>query len=150
MEAHLSPVDQFFLFLFPALVSGRLLDLGYFRSTLIVASINLVVCTLLITQCHEVWQLLICQGFGIGVSFQQSLSPLQILISPIHCYQMSCGLVYGPMMSVLAHWFKKRRSTALGIVTFSASIGGIVFPVVFRNLLSTIGYAQIVDLRITT
>ena len=65
-----SPVDQYFLCLFPALISGRLLDLGYLRSTLIVASINLVLCTVLIAQCHEVWQLLLCQGFGIGVSLQ--------------------------------------------------------------------------------
>ena len=44
-------------------------------------------------------------------------------------------------MSVLAHWFKKRRSTALGILAFGSSIGGTVFPVVFRNLLVTVGYA---------
>lgn len=43
-------------------------------------------------------------------------------------------------MSVIAHWFKRRRSTALGIVTFASSIGGIVFPVVFRNLLITVGF----------
>lgn len=47
-------------------------------------------------------------------------------------------------MSVMAHWFKRRRSTTLGIITFAASIGGIVFPVVFRNLLITIGCAEIV------
>ncbi|KAF8265572.1 MFS general substrate transporter [Lactarius quietus] len=110
---------QVTLFMLPALISGRLFDLGYFRSTLTVASLNLVVCTILMAECHEFWQLLLCQGFGIG---------------------MSCGLVFGPVMSVIAHWFKKRRSTALGIVTFASSIGGMVFPVVFQNLLITVGF----------
>ena len=145
-----SPVDQYFLCLFPALISGRLFDLGYFHSTLIFASTNLVVCTFLIAQCHEVWQLLLCQGFGIGVSLWQHLSPLQDLISAIRCSQISCGLIFGPVISVLAHWFKKRRSTALGIVTFASSIGGMVFPVVLRNLLITVGYAQIMNLRLPT
>jgi MFS family permease len=48
-------------------------------------------------------------------------------------------------MSVLAHWFKKRRSTALGIIAFASSIGGTVFPVVFHNLLVSVGYAQIMN-----
>ena len=53
-------------------------------------------------------------------------------------------------MSVIAHWFKKRRSTALGINAFASSIGGTVFPVVFRNLLMTVGYAQLVNLQISS
>ena len=52
-------------------------------------------------------------------------------------------------MSVIAHWFKKRRSTALGINAFASSIGGTVLPVVFRNLLIAIGYAPLMNLRIT-
>ena len=50
-------------------------------------------------------------------------------------------------MSVISHWFKKRRSTALGIIAFASSIGGTVFPVVFRNLLDTVGYARTMNLR---
>ncbi|KAI9432733.1 MFS general substrate transporter [Lactarius indigo] len=110
---------QFALIFFPALISGRLFDLGYLRSTLIIASINLVACTVAIGECHEFWQLLLIQGFGIGIS---------------------SGFVFGLVMSVLAHWFKKRRSTALGINAFASSVGGTVFPVVFRNLLITVGF----------
>ncbi|KAI9464986.1 MFS general substrate transporter [Lactarius psammicola] len=105
---------------FPALISGRLFDLGYFRSTVIFASINLVVCTFLIAECHEYWQLLLCQGFGIGIS---------------------CGLVFGPAMCVIAHWFKKRRSTALGITAFASSIGGTVFPSSISQLAPNIPYS---------
>ncbi|KAN0140868.1 Major facilitator superfamily domain containing protein [Lactarius tabidus] len=110
---------QFSFIFIPALIVGRLFDLGYLRSTIIVSSINLVACTLLIAECHQYWQFLLCQGFGIGIS---------------------CGLVFGPVMSAMAHWFKKRRSTALGILAFASSIGGTVFPIMFRNLLVTVGF----------
>ncbi|KAI9459459.1 MFS general substrate transporter [Lactarius psammicola] len=110
---------QFSLIFFPALISGRLFDLGYLHSTLIFASTNLVTCTFLVAEYHKFWQLLLFQGFGIGIS---------------------CGLVFGPVMSVITHWFKKRRSTALGIIAFATSIGGTIFPVIFRNLLVTVGF----------
>ncbi|KAI9459461.1 MFS general substrate transporter [Lactarius psammicola] len=110
---------QFSLIFSLALIAGRLFDLGYLRSIIILASINIVTCTLLIAECNEFWQLLLCQGIGIGISG---------------------GLVFGPVMSVIAHWFKKRRSTAFGIIAFASSIGGTVFPVLFRNLLVTVGF----------
>jgi hypothetical protein len=76
-----SRVDQFAFVFIPALISGRLFDLGYLRSTLILASINLVVCTFSIAECHEFWQLLLCQGFGIGVSAKPFLRLSNILMS---------------------------------------------------------------------
>jgi MFS transporter, MCT family, solute carrier family 16 (monocarboxylic acid transporters), member 10 len=42
-------------------------------------------------------------------------------------------------MSIIAHWFKKKRGTALGFIAFASSIGGTVFPVAFRNLHDTVG-----------
>ncbi len=42
-------------------------------------------------------------------------------------------------MSTIAHWFKKRRGTALGVVAFASSLGGTLFPVVFRNLTDIVG-----------
>ena len=70
----LTTVGQFTLVFFPALIGGRLFDLGYVRGTLLFASINLVACTFSIAESHQFWQLLLCQGFGIGVSLQKSLS----------------------------------------------------------------------------
>ncbi|KAI0306270.1 MFS general substrate transporter [Multifurca ochricompacta] len=110
---------QYALVFFPALISGRLFDIGYLRGPLILASINLVLCTFLIAECQKYWQFLLCQGFGVGIS---------------------CGLIFGPVMSVVAHWFKKRRSTAMGVVAFASSIGGTVLPIAFRNLNATVGF----------
>ncbi|KAH9180805.1 MFS general substrate transporter [Lactarius sanguifluus] len=110
---------QFSLIFLLALIAGRLFDLGYLRGILILSSINLVACTILVAECSEYWQFILCQGFGIGISG---------------------GLIFGPVMSVIAHWFKKRRSTALGIVASASPIGGTIFPIVFRNLLATVGF----------
>ena len=40
------------------------------------------------------------------------------------------------------------RCTALGVIVFTSSIGGTVFPVVFRNLLVTVRYVRIKNLRL--
>ncbi len=53
----------------PGLIFGRLFDMGYLRLPVAVASALLVLCTFLTAQCTEFWHFLLCQGFGIGVSF---------------------------------------------------------------------------------
>ncbi|KAI9511091.1 MFS general substrate transporter [Russula earlei] len=110
---------QYALVFFPGLVIGRLFDIGYLHVPVILASIILVLCTFLIAECHEFWHFFLCQGFGVGIS---------------------SGVIFGPVMSVIAHWFKTRRSTALGIVAFASSVGGTVFPVAFRNLHMAVGF----------
>ena len=52
-------------------------------------------------------------------------------------------------MSIIAHWFKRRRSTAMGVVGFASSIGSTLFPVAFHNLNITVGCVQIVFYRPT-
>jgi MFS family permease len=54
--------------------------------------------------------------------------------------QLACGVIFGPTISVVSHWFKKRRSTAMGIVACGSSIGGTVFPIAFRNLVDVVGF----------
>ncbi|KAH9955222.1 MFS general substrate transporter [Russula dissimulans] len=110
---------QYALVFFPALVVGRLFDLGHLHVPFALASINLVLCTFLVAECRELWHFLLCQGFGVGIS---------------------CGVIFGPVMSIIAHWFKKKRGTALGFIAFASSIGGTVFPVAFRNLHDTVGF----------
>ncbi|KAH9981764.1 MFS general substrate transporter [Russula compacta] len=110
---------QYALTFFPALFTGRLFDIGYFRVPIIIASMNLVLCTFLIGECHKYWHFLLCQGFGVG---------------------LSTGIIFGPVTSIIAHWFKRRRSTALGVVSFTSSIGSTVFPVAFHNLNVTVGF----------
>ncbi|EIN07031.1 MFS general substrate transporter [Punctularia strigosozonata HHB-11173 SS5] len=110
---------QYSLTFLPGLVTGRLFDIGYFRVPLAVASALLVMATFLIAECTEYWQFLLCQGLAVG---------------------LACGTIFGPTMGVISHWFKRRRSTALGIVAIGSSTGGTVLPIIFRNLVGPIGF----------
>jgi hypothetical protein len=51
----------------PGAITGRMLDLGYFKLPLAIASAVLVVCAFLVAECKEYWQFLLCQGIGMGV-----------------------------------------------------------------------------------
>ena len=42
-------------------------------------------------------------------------------------------------MAVIAHWFKKRRGFAMGVVAVGSSIGGTLFPIAAKKLIFTVG-----------
>lgn len=54
--------------------------------------------------------------------------------------QLACGTIFGPTAAVIAHWFKKRRGFAMGLVAVGSSVGGTVFPIAARNLIPLVGY----------
>lgn len=102
----------------PGLVVGRLFDLGYFRQTFFVCSVILVVATFLTAECKEYWHFLLCQGFAVGIG--------------------SAGLA-NPTTAVVAHWFRKRRGLAMGILAIGSAIGGTVLPIATRKLIPEVG-----------
>ncbi|KAJ3479495.1 hypothetical protein NLI96_g9017 [Meripilus lineatus] len=110
---------EYALIFIPGLVAGRIFDMGLFRIPLLLASIAVVAATFLIAECKEYWQFLLCQGFAVG---------------------LSCGVIFGPMLGVNAHWFKKKRGLALGLVALGSSIGGTLFPIAARNLIAAVGF----------
>jgi len=110
---------QYALTFFPSLFTGRLFDLGYFRLPMFIFSVALVACTFLVAQCTQYWHFLLCQGIALG---------------------LSTGILFGPTLSCVAHWFKKRRSLAYGVVATGSSIGGTLFPIVVHNLIPRVGF----------
>ncbi|KAF8875255.1 MFS general substrate transporter [Mucidula mucida] len=110
---------QYCLVFFPAFVAGRLFDLGYWPPVFLGCSVLLVTATFLIGQCHEYWQFLLCQGFAVGIA---------------------CGGIMSPTTAVLAHWFKRRRGLATGLMAVGSSIGGTIIPIAARNLIPKVGF----------
>ncbi|KIK92799.1 hypothetical protein PAXRUDRAFT_553782 [Paxillus rubicundulus Ve08.2h10] len=110
---------QYALLFLPGLVTGRLFDLGYFKIPFFVASCVLVACSFIIAECTKYWQFFLVQGLGVGIS---------------------SGVLFGPMVGIVFHWFNKRRGLALGITAMGSSLGGIAFPVVAQNLLPQVGF----------
>ncbi|KAF9781198.1 MFS general substrate transporter [Thelephora terrestris] len=110
---------QYALIFLPGLLAGRLCDLGYYKRTLFISSVILVVATAAIAECKEFWQLLLCQGFLTGIS---------------------CGMIFGPIPIIISHWFKKRRSLAFGISATGSAIGGTVIPIASSHLVNIVGF----------
>ncbi|KAJ7031264.1 MFS general substrate transporter [Mycena alexandri] len=102
-----------------AILMGRLFDNGWFALPAACASVALVTLTILTGQCTEFWHFLLCQGFAIGAA---------------------CGVIFGPTLAIVSHWFKRRRSTALGIVAAGSSVGGLIIPIMVQKLIPQIGF----------
>ncbi|KAF7344123.1 Riboflavin transporter mch5 [Mycena venus] len=103
----------------PGVFVGRLVDVGVFRATFALGSLLIIVGTFLIPVCTLFWHFLLCQGFMIG---------------------LGCGLTYGPCITVVTHWWKRKRGLALGVASSGSAVGGIFFPVVLRNILPKLGF----------
>ncbi|KAH7341378.1 MFS general substrate transporter [Rhizoctonia solani] len=110
---------QYALVFLPGLVTGRMFDLGYYRGPQLIAAAVFVAGTFLTAECREYWQFLLCQGFAVG---------------------LGCGFLFGPMIAVIAHWFKARRGVAIGIAASGSSVGGTIIPIVARQLIPMIGF----------
>ncbi|KIJ08717.1 hypothetical protein PAXINDRAFT_88451, partial [Paxillus involutus ATCC 200175] len=110
---------QYALVYLPGLVMGRLFDLGYFKIPYFAASCVFVTCNFIIAECTEYWQFFLVQGLGVGI----------------------CGgMLFGPMLGVVFHWFNKQKGLTLGVVAMSASVGATVFPIVAQNLIPQVGF----------
>ncbi|KAJ7084676.1 MFS general substrate transporter [Mycena epipterygia] len=104
----------------PGVIVGRLFDLGYFRLPFATGSIFIIAATFIIPVCKEYWHFLLCQGFMIGVG---------------------CGLTFGTSATIITHWWKRKRGLALGMASCGASLGGVFFPIVLRQVLPRVGFA---------
>ncbi|KAF7293250.1 MFS general substrate transporter [Mycena chlorophos] len=102
-----------------AIFVGRLFDNGWFALPAFCASVALVALTIITGECTKFWQFLLCQGFAIGVA---------------------SGIIFGPTLAIVSHWFKRRRSTALGIVAAGSSVGGLIIPILVQQLIPQIGF----------
>ncbi|KAJ7104537.1 major facilitator superfamily domain-containing protein [Mycena crocata] len=110
---------QYSMIFIPALLVGHFFDRGYLHVPFLVASAVLVAATFLVGQCTQYWHFLLCQGFAVGIS---------------------SGILFGPIVAVIGHWFKKNRGLATGFLATGSSIGGTLFPIIARNLIPLVGF----------
>ncbi|KAJ6468798.1 major facilitator superfamily domain-containing protein [Mycena sanguinolenta] len=103
----------------PAVLVGRLFDIGYFRIPFAGGSLLIVLTTFLVPECKVYWHFMLCQGFGVGIG---------------------SGLMFCTMITMVTHWFKKRRGFALGVTCFGGAIGATVQPIILRQLIAKVGF----------
>ncbi|KAF2268060.1 MFS general substrate transporter [Lojkania enalia] len=111
---------QAFLLLLVGALTGPLYDAGYFRALLICGSVMLVLGQMMLSLCHEYWQVLLAQAFCIGIG---------------------CGALFIPSVAILSTYFTTRIATAVGLAASGSSLGGVIYPIVFHKLLPQIGFA---------
>jgi MFS family permease len=111
---------QAFLLLIVGALTGPIYDAGYFRELLIVGSVMLVLGQMMLSLCHEYWQVLLAQAFCLGIG---------------------TGCLFIPSVAILATYFSTRIGTAIGIAASGSSFGGIIYPIVIHKLLPQIGFA---------
>nr|QFR37176.1 MFS transporter [Cyberlindnera americana] len=66
----------------------------------------------------KIWQIYICQGVMIGYGL---------------------GFIAIPSMTLVAQWFRKKRSLAMSITAAGAGVGGIIFNVAIQQVLKEYG-----------
>ncbi|THU94695.1 MFS general substrate transporter [Dendrothele bispora CBS 962.96] len=103
----------------PGLLSGRLLDAGYLRTTVVASSIAATIANFTIPECSQYYQFFLSQSI---------------------LYGLGCGFLYTPCLGLISHWFDKKRPLVFAIVTAGSGVGGALYPVMFRRLESTIGF----------
>ncbi|PVF95711.1 MFS general substrate transporter [Serendipita vermifera] len=110
---------QYSLVWVPGLLIGRLFDRGYFRLPFMTANAVLILATFLIAECNAFWQVMLCQGVLIG---------------------FASGVMFSPLLTILSHWFKKKRGLVFGCSAVGSSIGGTIVPILVRELLPRVGF----------
>jgi hypothetical protein len=93
---------QAFLLLFVGALTGPVYDAGYSRALIIGGSFFLVFGQMMLSLCTEYWQVLLAQGFCIGIG---------------------SGLLCVPSTAILSQYFTTRLATAVGITASGSSLG---------------------------
>lgn len=101
------------------LVSGPIFDKVGCRIPIIIGIILMMVGLMCASVATEVYQFILAYGIvaGLGTAF-----------------------TFGPFVAVLSHYFYKRRAFAIGFAYIGGAIGGVAFPIMFRELFPKIGF----------
>ncbi|GFF77799.1 monocarboxylate permease homologue, mch4 [Aspergillus lentulus] len=110
---------QAFLLLVVGVVTGPLYDAGYFYVLVSTGSVLNVVGFMALSVCTEYWQVLLAQAFCVGVG---------------------SGCLYIPSVAIIPQYFSSRKAIATAVAASGSSLGGVLYPIVFRQLQPHIGF----------
>ncbi|PVH95940.1 MFS monocarboxylate transporter-like protein [Periconia macrospinosa] len=108
-----------FLLFFLGTLSGPLMDSGHFRLLLLVGCGCQILAVFTTSAVTQYWQLVLSQGILQG---------------------LGNGLLFTPLIALVSVYFTKKRAFALSLAASGAPVGGIIFPIISRQLSLKIGY----------
>ncbi|KAF4833071.1 Fujikurins efflux protein [Colletotrichum siamense] len=111
---------QIFLLFLLGTVSGRAIDAGYFRTTLLTGFIFQIGGIFGASWSDRYWQLLLSQGIATGIGN---------------------GMHFTALVWLVSQYFTKKRGLALGISSCGAPIGAVIFTIMARQLIPAVGIA---------
>ncbi|KAI9375883.1 major facilitator superfamily domain-containing protein [Aspergillus egyptiacus] len=111
---------QIFFVYFLGTFSGRAMDAGYLRTTLVVGLFLQLLGVFMTSLATSYWQLLLSQGI---------------------CQGIGDGLLFCPIVALMSTYFTRKRTIAISISACGAATGGLVFPAIAQTLLHRIGFA---------
>ncbi|CEQ40188.1 SPOSA6832_01772, partial [Sporobolomyces salmonicolor] len=103
--------------LFTAVLAGKAFDAGYVKYLMVAG-------------------LLIYTAGLFGLSYANTYAEF-FLAQGVAC-GLASGLLFLPACSAVSHFFKKKRSLALGFLATGSSLGGVMFPSMTNKLLYTV------------
>ncbi|KAL3456995.1 major facilitator superfamily domain-containing protein [Aspergillus heterothallicus] len=110
---------QSWLLIIGGLIAGPLFDMGYYRIMILVGSFLSVFGIMMLSLATEYYQILLSQGICTGLGF---------------------GLLYIPSITLVSRSFVRKRALALGISTAGAPLGGVIYTLMFEQLLPKVGF----------
>ncbi|QIW95961.1 hypothetical protein AMS68_001479 [Peltaster fructicola] len=110
---------QAYAIMFVGFLSGPVFDAGHLRPLLIGGSFLIVFGHMMLSLCHAYWQVLLAQGFAIG---------------------LGSGLLFVPSVAIMPGYFSKKLGLAIGLAVSGSSLGGIIYPIAFYRLIREVGF----------
>ncbi|KAF9557283.1 MFS general substrate transporter [Agrocybe pediades] len=110
-----------FLVIGGGIVTGRIYDKGYFYTLMYTGAllISFSLFMLSLTKPNHYYQVLLSQGFGVGIGI---------------------GMMYVPSIAILSHYFQRRRILVMTIVATGSSLGSTIHPIMLNNTLDRLGF----------
>ncbi|KAI1487409.1 major facilitator superfamily domain-containing protein [Biscogniauxia mediterranea] len=110
---------QIFLTFFGGTFAGRAVDAGFLVPVLALGTALTALGIFTTSAATQYWQLLLSQGLCMG---------------------LGSGCLFCAAISTVASYFTTRRSFAIGIAATGSATGGVIFPVLARELLPRAGF----------
>lgn len=110
---------QPFVIVFFGFFAGPLWDAGYCRALVLSGTIITSFGYFMVSICDEYWQVMLAQGVVTGFG--------------------AC-LLYLPAVAIIPQYFTKRKAFANGVAASGASLGGVIYPIAFRQLLEQLSF----------